>query len=244
MSEFRHKVNSFEREHGLHLYNFLCLVSMFCLYPLHTTPYPLYNVLMSNENQDVEPPAPNFDFILKDQPKKRRRFGLPKMPKMLLVALAGVALVLVVIIVSSLFSGSGNTEKIYSLIKDGAQIDRISTLVSGQAKDPDTKNLAITTSSVLSSQEQQLTAYLTGKKVKIETKKITPPASAEIDNQLKAALLNNTYDQAYLTYLKDALAAYRNSLSETYKSAGSQLKTILTAAYSSTGVILLAPQFQ
>ena len=199
---------------------------------------------MPPEDKNTVPPAPDFDFILKDQPKAKRKFGLPKMPKLLLVSLIGAVLVLLVIIAGSLFRGTGNTEKIYSLIKDGAAIDRVSALVIGQAKDTDTKNLAVTASAALSSQQQQLSAYLTSKKVKIETAKITPLVSADIDDKLKAALLNNTYDQSYLTYLKDSIGAYQQSLNNTYNTAGSELKTILSQAYSSTDVILSAPQFK
>ncbi|OGL35236.1 hypothetical protein A3F65_04315 [Candidatus Saccharibacteria bacterium RIFCSPHIGHO2_12_FULL_47_16b] len=199
---------------------------------------------MLPEDKNTLPPQPNFDFIMKDEPKPKRKFGLPKMTWPMLVIVIGALLAILITIFGLAFRGSGNTEKIYSLISQTAEIVRVNSLATGQAKDADTKNLIVTASAALSSQQKQLQDYLSSKKVKIDNKKIAPAASSDIDNKLKDALANNIYDQTYLNYLKGELTSYQNSLDTAYQSAGSELKSILSAAYGSTAVILSAPQLK
>ncbi len=186
--------------------------------------------------------------MLKDPPKPPRKFGtlLSGIPRPLRTALPIIGILLVLLILYSLLSGGKNinTEQLTSVMARAQEISRVSTLVKQQAKDADAKDLATTTASVLSSQQQELSSYLETNKAKVDTKKLAAKLDKSTDTALAGGLQNNNYDQIYFAYLKTNLVSYQNELDLAYKNAGTKGKQILIANSISIKTLQAAPQLK
>lgn len=186
-------------------------------------------------------PGPDFDFITKEQPApKRQRFaGLGKPAKILIGSLA----VLIIVTAAALLLGRGNTssQQIVDLMAQNQEIIRVSQLQDEQFKDPNTKALATTTVINLQSQQQQLSNYIGD----VSENQLVAKTDAATDSKLETAARNNTLDNTYIAYLKAALTAYQNSLTEIYQSTKSQtLVEILQSAFNSVDTLLKSPHFK
>lgn len=191
-------------------------------------------------------PNPNFDFIMNENQKPGRSFGLPaNLPKPVSYAVLAMVVLILIIIASSLFGGSGgNSDKLYTLLSDAGKIAAASSEASGSAQDPDTANMAATTKAALASQQQQIEAYMTSSRIKVDSKKIASTTDPTLESELKTATANNNYDQVFLTYLKSALNSYQSDLQTVYKTAKPSLQTVLSGAYNSNAIILSSKQLQ
>lgn len=198
--------------------------------------------------QPAPPPAEQFDFMMKDQPKAPGRFSsllsdVPKPAKIILVAIVG--LFLLVILYSLLLGGkTTNTNQLINVAARAQEIARVSTLVQQQSSSADTKGLASTTSETLYSQQKQLVIYLKSQGIKVDTKKLAVRLDKNTDAQLLAAQQNNNYDQTYFDYLKTNLAAYQNDLTTASKGAGKNAQAILSTANNSVQTLRSAPQLK
>lgn len=196
-------------------------------------------------NQPAKHGPQDFDFILNPPPKPKRRFGLPGVPKAAVLILFGLIVVIVVIIVSSIFFGGSSIdrEKLYKTIASAEEIVRVSDLALIDSQDANVKNLAATAKETLNSQSSALQQYMQKQKIKIDRKKISI-INTKTDSQLQEAAANNVYDQTFLKILKDSINSYQAELSEMYKVAGPNLKTVLSEGYASNASLLGAPQLK
>ncbi len=204
---------------------------------------------MPPQNTQAPPPAPGqFDFMLKDQPKPPGRLGsfIAWMPKPAKIALAAIGVIFIFVILYALFFGgkATDTEQLISIMARAQEIARVSTLAQQQSTSPDTKDLATTTETTLTSQKGQLQTYLKGQKVKVDAKKLAAGLDKDTDKQLATALQNNSYDQTYFSYLKTNLTSYQTALNIAYRDAGQNAQAILNSAYQSIQTLLGAPQFK
>jgi len=161
-----------------------------------------------------------------------------------LALLAGVVLIILTIIISTLLLGKNkaSTTGIVELIGRAQEINRINTLEQQQIKDASTADLLATTQVVLTSEQNQLNSYAKTHKIKINPKKLDTYKNAQTDAQLQTAAEANTLDSAYATYLKQALSEYSDSLSRAYQSTKkADLQAILKEAYASTQTLLGNP---
>jgi len=194
-----------------------------------------------------QPQNPNhdFDFMLKDQPPARRGLTMPNLPRPALYGLVGVAVIILLIIVFSVISGrkGGNTQPIFGVVARNQETLRVTDLVQNQLQlqNPQTKALAATATASLSSDKQQLTAYLATSHTKLSAVQLAADADKATDSSLQAAAQNNGLDQAYVSYLRDALTRYQTDLKAAYQKAGPKGKAILQAAYDSAGAMLGSP---
>jgi hypothetical protein len=197
----------------------------------------------------MQPKSPNdqFDFILKDSPKPKKSLSLPigNLPKPVGIAImAVVGLVLLLLFFSLVFgSKTPSTQPLVESIGRAQDIARVSKDIQQETKDPDTKFLASTVESSLTSEQSQLTAYLKSSKYRVDPKQLLLYKDGTIDAQLVAAAQNNKLEATYISYLKTSLGAYQNSLDAAYKIASPKAKVILGEAYDSVKTLLSAPQF-
>ena len=203
-------------------------------------------MLMPPQNTQVPAPAPGqFEFMLKDQPKPPGRLAsfLAWMPRPAKIILAAVGILFILVIFYSLFFGgkTTNTDQLTSIMARAQEIARVSVLAQQQSTNANTKDLATTAETTLSSQKGQLQTYLLDQKVKVGAKALAARLNKDTDKQLAAALQNNNYDQTYFTYLKTNLASYQNALNTAYKDAGKNAQAILNSAYQSVQTLLTAP---
>lgn len=182
-------------------------------------------------------PNPNYDFILSGNQPAKSKFGLnlPKLPKPLstVVVVILVLFLLIIIYVVAFGSKSTTSTPLVSAITRAQEINRVSALVTQAAQDDDTKSLAATVSSVLTSEQTQLT-HFTGK---LSTSALAANQNKTTDTQIQNTPPNNL-NQFYKGYLKINLALYETSLSTAYKSAKISAKPVLTDAFASTDTII------
>ena len=194
-------------------------------------------------------PNPDFDFMLKDQQSSKKGM-LPSLnlPKPAKIGLAVVGGIILLIIISSLLSGrnKGSTQAFVSVLARGQETLRITTLVQQQLplSDSQTKALAATVSSSLSSDQQQLTSYLAKNHTKISNAQLTADVNKSTDASLQSASQNNNLDAAYVSYLKNNLSTYETDLQTAYKAAGPNGKAILQKSFNSVNTILSSPQLK
>lgn len=188
-------------------------------------------------------PNPDFDFMLKDQPPARRGLSLPNLPRVVLYGIIGVVVILLLIIVFSVFSGrsSGSTQPIIAVLARNQETLRVSALVEDQLQDPQTEALETTTTASLYSDKQKLSDYLASNKVKVSPAQLAADTDKTTDAAMTTAQQNNSLDQAYVTYLREALNKYENDLSAASKKAGPKGRAILNDAAKSTESLLNSP---
>lgn len=190
--------------------------------------------------------AGKFDFMLNEQPKPKKSFGLPSgMGKPAKFAILGVGVLIIIFAMASIFGGGDSVSKqVVDLIAQDQEIIRVTKLQQRQLKDVNVLNLAATTEAIMTSQQADYSAYLRKIKVKYGTKDLALRRSKTIDAQLQTAEADNNLDNAYVLYLSAAMATYRKSMTATYKASNSvTLKNYLKSAFSSTDVFLKSPQF-
>jgi hypothetical protein len=193
-------------------------------------------------------PNPNFDFMLKDQPKPKRSF-MPNLSKPLKIGLAVAGGIILLIIISSLLSGRNNgaSQPIIGALARGQEILRVTALLQQpplQLRDPQTQALSATVSSSLSSDQQQLVSYLAKNHTKVNTVQLAADVNKSTDASLQSASQNNNLDSAYITYLKSNLGTYQTDIQSAYKSAGSNGKALLQKSFDSVNTILSSPQLK
>lgn len=192
------------------------------------------------------PPSPNpeYDFILKDQPKPKRSFSLPtggsKMAFMIMGAVLAL-FILIIILASVLRPKAGGAQQLVNISAQAQEVVRVSKVVEPLAKNPDIQGLLATTEIALGSDQSQLAAYLKKAGVKTNAKTSTF-TDKKTDAQMQTAAQNNSLDSAYAAYLKKSLGSYQASLKAAFPSVSKNAKIILNAAYTSTATILSAPQ--
>lgn len=189
-------------------------------------------------------PNPNYDFILKDAPAPKSSI-LPKNPIVILIGIVilGMLLVLVYGVLSS-NKGSGTNSFIDS-VGQAQEISRVSQLEQPNIKDPNISALAATATAATSSEQAQLSNYLTSHKVKLDPKKLALYKNSSTDTQLSAAAQTNSLDQAYANYLKGALNKYATSLQNSYAATkNNDARAMLSNAFNSTQTILNSAQLK
>ena len=138
-----------------------------------------------------------------------------------------------------LFGGSTGNSPVVDSIARSQEIIRISSsLGTQQGIDTNTKDLAVTVKASLSSQQQQLIAYLKSKGTKIDPAKEVIYKNSSTDAQISSATQNNDLLVFYKSYLKTNLPLYESALQKAYASADSKDKPILSNAYTSSQTIL------
>jgi NAD(P)-dependent dehydrogenase (short-subunit alcohol dehydrogenase family) len=195
----------------------------------------------------AQSPNPDYDFILKDQPKAKRGFSLPKggarMPLIILGILI-VAFVLVVILAAVLRPKAGGAQDLVSISARAQEIVRVSTIVEPLAQNSDTQGLVATTKAALGSDQAQLAAYLSKSGIKSNDKSLGAYFDKNAESLMQAAAQGGSLDTTYAGYLKKSLTAYKSALESTYPKASATAKDILGSAFESTETLLAAPQIR
>ena len=189
-------------------------------------------------------PNPNYDFILKDPAKNKTGPGLPSfsLPSGRFGPLI-VSLVILAVVLFALVLFGGSKPKSQSLVDAAAraqEIARVSTVAAQTAgpNEADTKNLAATVATSLSSQQLRLLTYLKASHIKVSTKQEAIYKNSATDSQLIQAEQAGNLLVVYKVYLKNSFATYQSALSQAYSSASTAARLILNDAYLSNQVIL------
>ena len=187
-------------------------------------------------------PANQFDFILKDAPKKTPKFSfLPKLSKPVLVGLV-LVLVIVILFAASYFAGRGDAavrKNLVELMGRSQEITRVSKQFNLRLSDPEAKSLAATTETTLTSTQSRISSYMKQNKIKFSTKDLGIYISKKSDTELSTAIQNNQLDSTYLAYLNKSLKNYQAALQKVANQTKSQRQLeIMNDAFESNNVIL------
>jgi hypothetical protein len=189
-------------------------------------------------------PSPDFDFMLKSQPKQRRRLAMPNLPKPVLIGLAVLLVLILLIVVSSVMSGR-KTDKfqpfVSALARDQETLRITSFAQQLQLRDPQTQAMAATAANALASDKQQMIDYLQKNGTKVSPAALGADNDKASDTSLQTAAQNNGLDAAYVAYMKTALGKYENDLKIAYVSSGPKGKQILADASASVMTLLNSP---
>lgn len=193
----------------------------------------------------MPPKSPNsqYDFIFNGGQPKKQRFNLSGLSGPVKIIIAAVILMVVIIILGVSLGGKKNksTDSFTTVLEQAQEINRINALEASQINDPDTLAVLTTSTSTLTSQQTQIKAALDHQKIKINVKALAAYQNTATDAMLQTAAQNNNLQSAYLTYLRDALNVYNNSLQTAFSSTSSlELKAALQTAYKSNGTLLSA----
>ena len=195
---------------------------------------------MLMQPQQPTPPNPNYEFIMKDAPKKKMSLpslDLPKPAKYILLGLGG--LIVVIVLFSLLGGGPKGGTGVTNLMAEQQEIVRVSTLAQTLTKDSTTQALVATVNASVSSEQSELAGYLGKNAPRSNSKLLAKDKNASTDLVLNGAVQKNNLETTYDTYLRQALGAYQTDLNQAFKdSKSSSLKAILSRAYQSTQTLL------
>jgi hypothetical protein len=150
---------------------------------------------------------------------------------------AGGVLLLVVIasILAVLLSSGGSSQKetLLKAAQQQAEIIRVSKIGIDKARDPATRNLAMTTNLSMQSDQAALLSN-----AKLSTKEIALGKDTKTDVALTTAEQSNRFDEVFTETIKTKLIAYQNSLKTAYDTAsGTKLKASLSDLYNHAAVL-------
>ncbi len=184
----------------------------------------------------------NYDFIMNPaQPARKNPLGGNSTAARLLVLVGGLFLVIAVIVVlMKIIGGSQGLNKpaMLSVAQDQTEIVRLTTYAASNATSESKKNFSLTTTLSVSSQRDDLLAYLAKNHYTVKPKSLMLKHDATVDQQLEAARSSSTFDTAYGDVMKRELTSYQKDLRSAYKTAGPTGKTLLTKQYDQTQLLL------
>lgn len=197
--------------------------------------------------QPVPPTQPHeYEFITNPGQPPRRRFnllpsgaGLP-----LRIAIVGGALLVLLIlfvIIKGLVSGGGNTDALVNVARQQQQIihlvdntDQQQTPLSAA-----NQNFAVTAQATLTSAQSQLVTYLANNGHKVKPKTLELTVSATLDEQLKTAAGNSTYNATFKEIMQNQLQDYQQALRTAYaQTSGPKGRKLLSDQFNGSKLLL------
>lgn len=202
-------------------------------------------LMIMNPNQPYAPPppAPNpYDFITNPAPDpKTPKLGNSFKSRLLIVAGAGVLLIMIASILGAVLSrsGKGDISGLKDIAAHQTELIRVAELGADKAQSTPIRSLAYTTKLSVTTQHQKLVAYLGTRGVELTEVELAAHHDDSVDEELETAAGNNRFDEAFNEVLNQELTDYNNSMKTAYQSATSEKsKALLAESYASSGTLL------
>lgn len=193
--------------------------------------------------QTPPPPTPNYDFFMNPAPPPKRSLiptGSSLKQRVIVVVGGGVALMILIIIFSSVFLGNHtNTTSLVTIAQQQNELVRVATEGDQQATQQTTKNLVLNIELGLTTNQQQLLAYLKKVGQTPSTKELAATQSATTDQQLTAAAAASNYDPVLVGILQNQLTKYTQTLKQTFAATKSTTQRQLINTDYEAAVLLL-----
>jgi hypothetical protein len=187
---------------------------------------------MPPQNQNQPNNVGRYDFFMNpQQPKKPGIVGPSSVKSRLLLVVGGIVLLIIIFsVIGAILGGGPNPVQLQTIVaQDQQEIVRLNMAAAHTALSPETKNFAITAQFTITSDQQQLVAYLAKNGAKLSDKQLG----------LKPALSAGVYDQTFNGIMKTEMTSYARDLTTAYKSTkGITGRKLLKADYSSALVFL------
>ena len=209
-------------------------------------------MLMSPEQSPapipIQPDQSPYDFLLNPAPaakpsKIAGKLPLPHDPflrRIVIILGGGIGLVIVVAILASIiFGGTSASANLTTLAQQQNELIRIATAASNQAVSQTTKNLAINTQLVLTTDQEQLLAYAKKHGLSIGTKELAGTKSTDTDTQLSNALAASNYDVVFIQIVQSQLTTYQALVKQTFTAIHDNLgRQLLNNDYTAASALL------
>lgn len=187
-----------------------------------------------------------YDFILAGPPKPKKKLipggdGSFKQ-RIILVIGAAFGLMLILYVIFGLILGGSGSTGLVNIAQQQSEIIRISTAGSTQVRDAPTANFTQNVLLTTTSAQQQTISFLDKNGKKLKEKDLGLLKSSKTDQDLATAEQNGKYDSALLEVLVAQLKDYQASLSDNFKSSGSQKQKVLVESFYKQVTDLLANQ--
>ncbi len=159
----------------------------------------------------------------------------------IMVVVGGLVIVVIFFSILSAVLSSGPTPASLQTVvaEDQAEIIHLSQGATNNASSAVTKNFAITSQFTLTTDQQELVAYLAQSKVKLTPAQLLASVSAKTDAALASGLSAGIYDQTYTQVMTTTFTTYANDINAAYKKTkGPNGRKILSKDYTSAIVYL------
>lgn len=136
-------------------------------------------------------------------------------------------------------SSSKNSRlELTAIAKQQTELIRVANIGVSKARDPNVKNLALTTSVSLESSYNELLAAYKKNGIKFSKDDLAGSKNAATDTLLTNADQANNFDAVFSQELKTQLSAYKAALKKAYDSAkGNSTRTALAEAFSQASIL-------
>lgn len=185
---------------------------------------------------DPNDPNKKYEFILNPEKKPHKSSLLPagatapgmNMTKVLLLA-GGVMILLIVlaVVLSMARGGDKPATGLYAILNDQQEIIHVTSKAGNNLESGNLQTFTATANSTTTSSQQELIAFLSQHKVKINADKLAATPFTSADQTLSAAQAANTYDAAYKQLMADILKDYQSKILQTGKTSTGSERTIL-----------------
>ncbi len=193
----------------------------------------------------IQPGQSPYDFLLNPAsvPKSKlvSKVPLPRDPflrRVVIVLGGGIGLIIVIALLAGVIFSGGSGSSLTTLAQEQNELIRIATAAANQATVQTTKNLAVNTQTILTTNQQQLLAYAKKHGQSIGTKQLGLTKSSATDTQLANALAASNYDTVFIQITQAQLTTYSKLLKQTFSSTSNATgKQLLRADYAAAGAL-------
>jgi hypothetical protein len=186
-------------------------------------------------------PAP-YDFIINPESPVARRSTLPGLPpanSLLLRVIYGVVGLIILLILFSvikgLIVGKPKLDSFVSIAQDQQELIHLATNAAATAQQQSlstgNQNVAATLELTITSNQAQITKYLSTNHLKVNTKTLSLKQNTTVDTELTNAQSAGTYNQAFQQVIESQLSSYSTDLKLAYSSAGINGRALLSSDY-------------
>lgn len=202
----------------------------------------------NQQPQTVIPPSgqnggSEYDFISStpDTPKKMNPLNGNNTFQKVIVLAALLAIVLIVFLVGrSLLAPKSNTAELLAVAQNQQQVIALSnSALDVPSLSVSNRNFAITTKSVVTSDQKVVLGYLAKKKIKTSDELLNKKIDTEATKTLTDSIANNTYNENFKKVMKEKIQLYQDSLLPAYNTSTTQKGKDLFNGMSESNDLLL-----
>ncbi len=195
--------------------------------------------MQPNQNSNND----QFYFMNDNNTPNQKSFsrGNGSMKSRIFVVAGGLLIIIVIAIILNLvLSGSkkANNKNIINLVEDQAIMIQIASQGTTNSKNQTILNLSATTQLSMTSAQSQLVKAALAKGVPITQPEKTY-SSASVKTDLSSAILNGTFDTAYISNYQTKINQYQNNLSLAYSGESSaNMKALLDTLFKQNKILI------
>lgn len=181
-----------------------------------------------------------YEFITSHQPPRRNDGSSKKQRIIFVLAGAGALLIVALLFMSLLHSGSPDTKADYvSLLQQQTELVRVSEIGTKKARADGTQNLAYIANYSLLSEQAELKDLAKKAGAAIDAKTLALGKNPQTDILLTQADQNNNFDAVFTDILKQSLQKYQQQLQKIYnESSGASVHTTLHNDFVGVGLLI------